>query len=174
MHTASSPPHPPWTRDLAVALAGPAAIGVCLGWAFGGTAPFTMAALLPLTFVIVIAVTLPGLYVGSTLLGATIDLKTTLRTTARTGRALGVVFLGLTPALLFLSSTATDAHEAIVLGCCGALLGAGVAVRVFYAHLRSLEDGRGMIAAFIIWALISFVLGLEVYMNMLRLGGIIP
>ena len=177
MHTTTATTtatQPAWARDVAIAAVGPAALGLCSGWAFGGTAPITMAALVPLAFLIVAIVTLPGLYVGSTLLGASIDLKASARLSVQAGRDLGVIFLGLAPALLFLSATATDQHEAIVLGLGAALMGAAVGIRAFYSRLREVEGGYGLLAAFAVWALLGLVLGTEIYMEMLRIGGGLP
>ncbi len=164
-------PSPEW-RDLAIALVGPAAVGACVGWPSGGTPLLVMSGLVPLSFLIVGALTLPGLYVGSALMGAAPPARVMSRVAIGAFKDQGLVFLGLTPAMLFLCATSTDVYEALVVGTIGVFLGAMVGVRVFFLRLSRVTEDAHLAWAFALWAIVSAFLGWEVYLEMLNLGGL--
>lgn len=95
-------------QDFALALAGPAVVGValCLPWETHRLA--TVPLLLPLIFVGVMALLLPSLYIGLAFAGSTTSLRTLANTAVEALRDAGVALLGIAPALLFLGATSTS------------------------------------------------------------------
>lgn len=162
---------PPGMRAGLIALAGPAAIGACVGWPIGAEGMMTVSALLPLSFVAVGLMTLPGLYVGAALVGAAPDAREMAAAVLNACRDQGIALLGLAPALLFLCATATDIHEAMVMGTIGVMLGTAVGMRAFYHRLREVAHSGLIMGIFAIWAMLSAGLGWEIYLRVLAAGG---
>ncbi len=158
-------------RDLAIALAGPAAVGACIGWSAGAAALLQMSIMLPLSFVGVTLATLPALYVGVALAGQAPNVQTMLKIASAAQRDLGLILLGLAPALLFMCATATDVHEALVFGTLGVVLGSMVGARAFYTRFRQTIPQWQALGIFALWALLTGGLGWEIYLNILRTGG---
>ena len=161
---------PGW-REIAVAVAGPAAVGLCVGWAAGATSMLWMALLLPLAFLIVGVMTLPGFYIGAALWGVAPSASTMFKTAVGAFRDQGIIYLGLAPAMLFLCTT-TDPYEALVIGSVGVFLGAGMGMRAFSLRLDGVVGGQKILWIFGLWAAMSAAIGWEIYLEILRAGGL--
>lgn len=168
-----TPEEAPLWRDALTAFAGPAAIGACLGWTSGAATLLTTSLTLPLSFALVGALTLPGLYIGAALADAAPPLHMMARTAIGALRDQGVAFLGLAPALLFMSATSTDVHESLALGTLVVTLGALIGMHAFYSRVRANQpqDSLRVGAVFALWALANLGLGWEIYLHTLHLGG---
>lgn len=86
-------------------LSGAALVGACLGLQGGASAGLIIALALPAIWIGVAALTAPALYIGSAFIGVAPTPAHTLKALARGLADMGLVMLGLAPALLFLTAT---------------------------------------------------------------------
>lgn len=99
-----------------LAAAGPACAGAVIGAPFGVSLAATQAAVLPAVIVGVAAATFPALYVGLSLFRCAPPTRELLVAAGRALNAIGILLLGLTPALAFLLLTA-DAPRTVLALC---------------------------------------------------------
>lgn len=165
-----SPPHAAWS--VATGAAGAAALGACFGLKAGIGATLTMAALMPLVIGGVVCVTVPGLYVSTTMLGHPPKIATVAQVWFRAARDIGVVMLGLTPAALFLVASLPYATDALIIGMGAITLSVIVAARSLFDDLREVFDASHMRWIFPVWLVVASGLGFECMMMALDAGGL--
>ncbi len=161
----------PSAAEMAMGVAGPAAVGACVGMNFGIGGMLTMAAMVPASILGVGAVTLPGLYIGTAMLGAAPDVRSTLGLAAGALRDMGIAMLGLAPALLFMTATSASNDEATVVGSIVVFLGAALGVRAFFARSIEVVSGAAALPVFAIWAALSVGIGWQFYFKALAMTG---
>ncbi len=161
-----------WSQ-LALAVGGPAALGACVGLKADVAATLTMAAALPLVLVGVVAVTLPGLYVACSMLGAAPRASLVGRAALGAGRDVGVMMLGMAPATLFVAASLPGVDHATVICSVSVALCALVGARAFSGRLQEVMLDRRSLVVYPIWMLLSLGLGWQFYLMALRLGGLL-
>ena len=162
---------PPKASESLAGVAGLAAMGACVGMNFGLVGLGKMALMVPASVLAVGLVTLPGLYIGSAILGAAPDVKSTLYLALGAVRDMGVGMLGLAPALLFMSATASSADEATVVGTIVLGLGALLGVRAFYSRSSEVVRDPRALPVFAIWSVLSLGIGWQFYAKSLAFTG---
>jgi hypothetical protein len=149
----------PGLKRWAAALLGPALAGAILGLREGPRSVAVLALGLPALIAAVVLMTAPTLYVGGTLVGRRLSLAETVAAIRKALGALGVAFLGVAPAALFLGATTWQPSDARLYGL--ALL--GVAVVIGLHRLRTELGGAGSapaaFALFAGYALIASTIG---------------
>lgn len=155
-------PTPPLALDLALALGGPASLGLTLGLTGISQSVLASALLVPAAIFGTTALMLPALYIGSALAGTGVTARQMGRDTLGALREAGLGCLGLAPAMLFLAATSASGGGALAVS-----LALAVAVmlgfRGLYARLFApLELGpakaKGALV-FAAWALVAFGIG---------------
>ena len=158
------------------ALGGPALIGLCLGLQLGPMPALSLTLMLPLTALFVGALTLPGLYVGASMLEAAPAAHEVAHAAWRSMADGGVALWGVCPALLVLTSATTSADERIALATAALGLGAALTLRAFWLRFdamgRALKAHPWALRALLAtWSLLCAGLSWQVYWRALRLSG---
>lgn len=154
------------------ALGGPAMIGLCLGIQGELSGMFLLPICLPLLSMLIAALTLPGLYVGASMLESAPAAAVLLRRTWEAMSDGGVALLGLSPALLVLTSASSSTDESVVLTTCALGLGLGLALRSFWR--RMLGQGAHMarlVVLLSVWSLIVTGISWQMYWHVLHIAG---
>ncbi|MCC6972352.1 MAG: hypothetical protein IT434_19220 [Phycisphaerales bacterium] len=94
-------------RALLPAILGPLAMGLCVAFRLQTLESLELALLLPIFTFGLLLVTVPGLYIGSALVGRAPSIVSLWKTTAEALSRAGVLLLGCAPATLLLVATAT-------------------------------------------------------------------
>lgn len=152
-------------RPLLPAVLGPLALGLCVAFRAQTLESLEMAMLLPLCTFGLLLVTVPGLYIGSALLGRAPSIVTLWQTVATAlGRA-GVLLLGCAPAALFL--VASSASTELVSLFIGAPMVAAAAAflrllyRGLYVDVKASETTPRYL--FVGWAGVTLLIGLKLF-----------
>lgn len=151
-------------KDAAIVAAGPVVAGACLGLGHGGV--LASAARIPVVFVMVAAVMLPALYIGSALLGVAPSIHRIVSASASAFRSAALLFLGTAPAVAFLVTTREADARLWFLGQGVVLIAAVLALRELYvqaftgcaAHMRA-------VPLYGAWALVSLGIGAHLYLT---------
>lgn len=151
----------------ALALAGPAAIGACIGLATTPATFWIPAAALPAVIVGVTALCAPTLYIGAAFAGVAPSPRVVVAGLGRTLADAGRVLAGLVPATAFLTATATQPGTARLLGFAVTLLAAGVGLRMLYRRLFAARDGIAARLLFAAWSLVFLGIGLHLLAGLL-------
>jgi len=149
-------------RSVPAILAGPAMIGAALGWSEGLSALFTRAVALPAVAVGVAALMVPALYIGAAFIGVAPRAQAVTRSTSAALKDMGVLFLGLSPSLLFLVAASTGTGTVRVLG--HLVVGVGVVLGLRGLFTR-LFDQRSMkaLGLFLCWSLVTVGIGAQLF-----------
>ena len=158
-------------QSVAVAWMGPAALGACVGLKSSVGAMLGMGLALPCLLALVGAMTLPGFYVASALCGTSPRMSQMARIALGGARDLGIVMLGLTPALVLVIATLATSDEALVVASLTAWLAGMLGARALFHRLTdSYQDWR-ILAIFGVWLLVSAGLSWELYVMALHMSG---
>jgi len=158
-------------QTVAIALAGPAALGACTGLMASPSTTLVLALSLPMVVLGVGLITMPGFYVATALMGFAPRANTMLGTALLACKDLGVVMLGLTPALLLTVSSLPNSEQALIAGTLAMYVASIVGVRAFYHRLvETFEDAR-IIPLYIGWVLLSAGLGWQFYLMAISSAG---
>jgi hypothetical protein len=146
------------TRAWAAALGGTTALGAVAGMAHGTSGMLSGALAVPAVVGGVTVLTLPALYIGSAFTGGAPAAAELLASAGRALRDLGVVALGLIPALIFLAATSEDPLASAWIG--SGVLGLAALFGVRSLH-QALGTGRRLEARllFLAWATLTVGLG---------------
>lgn len=154
--------NPTRAKHALLAIAGPVAIGAAS--LFSRDPSPTAAISLPAVWVGVLFVMLPTLYIGAALLGIAPSATTMGRAAANSLTRSSVVFLGLTPALVFLIGTSTELSTARLLTNGVLALGAALGLTAFYKKVFTEPKIRGRaVALFAAWAGVSIAIGAHLF-----------
>ncbi len=142
-------------RHAAFTVLGPAAVGACLGMRFGLEPALTLALALPAILIGVTFATTPALYIGAAFAGIAPPAQELAGSVASGLRDAGLVYLGLTPAFLFLAASVTDPRAALLVGAMVIVLGAGLGLRLAYGRLFEGKGARFLsLPLFCAWAIV--------------------
>lgn len=164
----------PWGRAVPLMLAGPAAIGAALGLgahgppAAGPLTALTCAAALAAIVVGTWAAMMPALYIGAAFMGIAPRAQAVARSTGAALADMGLVFLGLAPAFLFLVVSSAEGVTVRALGT--VVVGAGVALGLRALFVR-LFDRRSLkaLGLFAGWSLVSVGIGASLFAKVVPL-----
>ena len=146
------------TKQLLMMAAGPAVIGVCIGLRSGSVLQSTLA--LPLTIIGVSMLMTPALYIGSAVIDAAPTLQETVSAMRHALGAMGLVFLGLAPALAFLVSSTSDIHTADLVAHGALAIGVFVGLRTLFARAAWPAARRAQAGLlFVLWSLLTIGIG---------------
>jgi hypothetical protein len=149
-------------RQTLLAIAGPVAIGIAS--LFSRDPNPTAAVSLPAVWIGVLFVMLPTLYIGAALLGIAPSASTVGKAAASSLTRSSVVFLGLTPALVFMIGTSTELSTAQLLTSAVLGLGACLGLVAFYKRLfTSPKVHLRAVALFASWAAVSIAIGAHLF-----------
>jgi hypothetical protein len=151
------------SRPVAMAAAGPIAVGAVLALRLQDVAPLVAV---PVSVFAVTALTLPALYIATAVFGAAPPVGHVVRAVGRALQALGVVLLGVAMPLGFLVATAGQGAS-FALGALALAGAAAIGLRALHGALFEhgpAVSGRGLL--FISWALIALVIGARLYDEM--------
>ncbi|MCA9541685.1 MAG: hypothetical protein KC620_22465 [Myxococcales bacterium] len=167
--TTLTPPLPamPLRARAAWAVAGPAAVGLCLGLRFDPGAAATLAIALPAVMLGVTALTTPTLYIGAAFVGVAPKPRAVLAALSDGLADAGRVLLGLAPALMFLTVTSTSKRTGLALAAAALLLGSLLGLRLLYRRLFPTGASARAMALFAGWALVNLGLGAHLLMRVI-------
>lgn len=165
---------PVTARALSVALAGPAALGAIIGLKLSLGTALMMGLTLPLVCLGVGVMTLPGFYVACSLLGIVPRAQVMGRIAVWGARDLGLVMLGLSPAMLLVIASLSSVDEAVVVGSLGVVASAMFGARALFHRLMDERRDMRLFLVFLAWMVLSAGLGWELYLMALRLSGGLP
>lgn len=161
-------PHPLTPRDLAaLALAGPAALGACVGLALTPATFWIPAAALPAIIIGTTALCAPTLYIAAAFAGVAPPPRAVAAALGRTLADAGRVLAGLFPAIALLTATATAPGTVRLLAFAAILLAAAIALRVLYRRLFADRDRPAARLLFAAWALVFLGIGLHLLSGLL-------
>lgn len=149
------------------ALAGPAALGVCVGLCLDPALAWIPAAALPAVVVGVTLLCVPTLYIGAAFAGVAPPPRAVLAGVGRTLADAGRVLAGLLPAVAFLAATASSPGTVRLLAFGATALAALVGLRVLYRRLFADRDGPTARLLFGAWALVYLGIGLHLLVTLL-------
>lgn len=154
---------------MAIALAGPFAMGAVLGFPSGPSRMISEGLLLPAVVFGVTALMAPALYIGMSLVGASPPATEVVRAFGDGLRACGIVLAGLAPATAFLLATADGSWAVWVFGIAAVGAAALLGVRRLFNQLRA-EDTSLLrsLPLYTVWALVSLGLGVHFFVQTLR------
>jgi hypothetical protein len=168
-HTAA---HPPQSMRAAAAwsVAGPLAVGACLGLSHGAAA-LTVAPSLPAVAVGVPCIIAPALYIGAAFVGVAPPAAQVLAALARGLRGAGLVACGFAPVLLLVAATAGP-NTALVLSAT-ALMGS-MALGLWVFAGRFFRPGQHLLGRAIValWGLAALGIAAEFTVRCLRPLGV--
>ncbi|MBI3072344.1 MAG: hypothetical protein HYY84_09520 [Deltaproteobacteria bacterium] len=155
--------------DAAIALAGPAAAGVCIGIAQGGSAMLECAAIVPLISFGLTAFMVPALFIGAAYVGPVPAAAAFARATLYALRNAGVVLLGLAAPLAFLVATTLHPNTSLAFGA-AALAAAGIiGLRSLVSALWSRESmSSASVLLFVFWSCAYLAIGATLYAEFIR------
>ena len=154
-------PTPASPIAVAIAAAGPTAIGAIAAVRVGDAAP---ALAIPAVVLGVAAATLPALYIATAVTGAAPPLDRVARAVGRALVALGLVALGLAAPLLFLTTTTTEPSTAFALTSVALVTALAIGLRVLHRELWGPgARGLGRDATFLVWAAAAMIIGARLY-----------
>ncbi len=152
----------PIALDLALALGGPATLGLTLGLTGVSANLVAPALIVPAAIVGTTALMLPALYIGSALAGTDVTAREMGKGTLGALREAGLGCVGLAPAILFLGATSSSGGGALAVGFALALAVA-LGFRGLYSRLFGpLEVGPAKAKAVLVfagWTLVAFGIG---------------
>ena len=152
--------HTPSRRDMALLLAGPAAVGFCLGLRAGIVPALTFALVLPAVLVGVTLITTPALYIGAAFAGLAPPAKQVVPAVGCGLRDTGLSLLGLAPALLFLTSTSNDPTTVSLVGKGVLLFATGLGLFQLYRHIfGSAAAPARTLPLFAVWGIACLGIG---------------
>ncbi len=158
-------------RELAIGLAGAAALGAAAGSGHGAAMALRGAALAPLLFFGGAALALPPMVLCGTWAGSRAGLSDLVRHTGDTLGALGRALLGLAAPAAFLSATVRTRAGVTALGVVLAIAGLGAVLRQARA-LRSEGETPHAWLAIAAWGTLAIGVGLRLMVLLSRhLGG---
>lgn len=153
-------------KTLIPAVLGPLAMGLCAAFRAQTLESLQLAMLLPLCTFGLLVVTVPGLYIGSALVGRAPSILVLWRTTAQALGRSGVLLLGCAPAALFLVATTTT--NDLVGVFLGVPLGAAAFafLRLLYRglYVDAIEAESTPRALFVGWAGVTMLIGLKLFL----------
>ena len=150
------------TKTLAVAVAGMALVGACLGMRGGFESMVWRTAVIPVAYFGIAAMTIPALYVGTAYLGAAPSAPAVVKASKRALRDIGVVFLGMAPAIAFLMVSLDSTFTAGILAFLVMGFGSAVGLRTFYTRVSCVERKGHALVMFLVWAGVSLQAGAHV------------
>lgn len=150
------------TNTLAVAVAGMALVGACLGLRNGIDSMAWRTAVIPMAYFGIAAMTIPALYIGAAYLGAAPSAATVVNASKRALRNIGVVFLGTAPAIAFLMVSLDSTITAGILAFLVMGFGSAVGLRSFYTCVSRVERKGHALVMFLVWAGVSLQAGAHV------------
>lgn len=154
---------------MALALAGPFAMGAVLGFPSGPMRMISEGLLLPAVVFGVTAVMAPALYIGLSLVRVSPPAHDVARAFSDGLRACGVVLAGLAPATAFLLATADASWAVGVFGMVSVGAATLLGVRRLFAQLRRGDVNLlRALPLFAGWALVSLGLGVHFFVQTLR------
>jgi len=154
-------PAPISKSSLLLTLAGPLAVGAIMGTKHGVLSVGLCALLVPASIFGVALIMAPVLYIGLTLLGAAPSARAVGEAMLGALKASGLVMLGLSPALISLSSSVPSEASSLVLGTLALMVAVLIGVRALFGKL--LGPARSWLRALpvvAVWTPVALGLGL--------------
>lgn len=149
------------------AIAGPAALGACVGLSLDPALAWIPAAALPAVVIGVTLLCAPTLYIGAAFAGVAPPPRVVVGGVGRTLADAGRVLAGLLPAIAFLAATASSPGTVRLLALGATALAALVGLRVLYRRLFTDHDGPTARLLFGTWALVYLGIGLHLLVTLL-------
>jgi hypothetical protein len=141
------------------AIGGPVAAGAVLGLPLGVTALAARATMLPAIYFSVMALMVPALYIGITLIGRAPPAREIAVAVGRAARACGLVWLGVAPAAAFVL-TSIQGRDVIAAGGMAMIwVGVAIALRVLWDELGMFQAPVPAKLLFIAWAVVAQGIG---------------
>ncbi len=156
-------PPTPLPLTLLLAAAGPLAAGACLTLRLEPADIPLGAASLAAVILGLAALMLPGLYISTAFTGVAPPARHVLRAALDALGATGLLLLGLSPALAFLVATTTSWGAAFTLGHLVVGLASLIGLRTLYTRLFTPERALKALPVYLIWALITLVMGWRLF-----------
>lgn len=156
-------------RAVVCAVAGPLLMGSALGLAHGPSAALVGAIGMGALVGGLAAIMLPALYIGSAFAGQAPEARQVLEAAGEALREMGVLLVGLSPALAFLLVTAGSDGAQTVLSMLVVALGAAMGLRAFFTRLCGGQRPQpAMSALYLAWAGVCMGLGAQGFLHILE------
>lgn len=153
-------------RELFWTAGGPLLVGACLGAPFGLAVFFRSIAGLPAVFFGVGLLMAPALYIVGAFLGVAPPVDRILVAARATFRDLGMLLLGMLPALLFLEVTTQRDETVLVLGHAVIGLATTLALIAFFRRVFAGEHKRVVpVLLYLVWSAVCLGMGWRVFLS---------